>query len=371
MSTTASDPLALLEGYLAQDPHNDGLRAEAFETALRSARTERAEAHLAAGLREGRDPAGWRLRQAHWLMARHDWAEAQAVLQALLAEAGSPLGLQHAVRCDLGLIALRIGQPEQGLEWLRPCLADEKEVPDAAVQVLCLRLKHHAEALDEMVADARRWDAAGALDAQAAGVASLGALDAEDLAACDAWSHQALAAHSRQLEALVSQGSLALARQSANDAKAWLERALQVHPADGRAWSAMAFAEMLAGELHAARAAFERALAAMPDHIGTWHGLGWTALFLHDLAGAQAAFQHALELDRNFGESHGGMAVVLARTGQRAAAEEAVEIALRLDRHGMAAHYARAVLDGQADDSAQLQRLAARLLKARRSSRAQ
>jgi Tfp pilus assembly protein PilF len=109
----------------------------------------------------------------------------------------------------------------------------------------------------------------------------------------------------------------------------------------------------------------------MPDHIGTWHGLGWTALFLHDLAGAQAAFQHALELDRNFGESHGGMAVVLARTGQRAAAEEAVEIALRLDRHGMAAHYARAVLDGQADDSAQLQRLAARLLKARRSSRAQ
>ena len=368
MNTNVADPLALLEGYLTQDPQNDALRAEAFETALRLGRRDRAELHLQAGLRGGGDLSGWRLREAHWLMALGDWPAAEKVLEGLLATAGSPPELELAVRCDLGLVALRTGRAEQGLERLRTFVEEAGGVAPGPAQALWLRLKHHAERVDEAIAEARRWDDAGGLEPEAAGVASLIALDGEDLASCDAWSKKALVVLPRQMEALVSQGSLALARQSADDAKAWLGRALQVNPGDGRAWSAMAFAEMLAGRVEQARAAFGRALSTMPEHIGTWHGLGWAALFQNDLAAARSAFQQALDFDRNFGESHGGMAVVLARLGERAAAEAAIELALRLDRNGLSAHYARAVLDGKADDAQALQRLAMRLLSARRAA---
>jgi Tfp pilus assembly protein PilF len=363
---TNTDALGLLEGYLAQDPRNEGLRAEAFETALRVGRWERAQAHLEAGLADSADALPWRLRQAHLLMARHDWQPAERLLDELLVSADVPAPLDLACRCDLALIALRTGRPGDGLARLAPhATGDEPAQP--VVQALWLRLKHHAELVDEVLTDARRWEQAARLDPEAAGVASLAALDAAELASCDAWSRQALVANPHQLEALVSQGSLALARQAADDAMGWLDRALGVHPHDGRAWSAMGFARMLAGNLPAARDAFEKAVAAMPEHIGTWHGLGWVALFENDLAGARAVFQKALDLDRNFGESHGGMAVVLARSGQREAAEAAIAVALRLDRLGLSAHYARAVLDGQADDAQVLQQLATRLLSARKA----
>jgi tetratricopeptide (TPR) repeat protein len=366
MNNTA-DPLTLLEGYLAQDPGNDGLRGEAFDVALRTGRRDRAKLHLEAGLAQGNDLQAWQLREGHWLMAQRDWPAAEQRLDALLNGPEVPPALECACRCDLALIALRTGHPTRGLERLAPCVQTSQPA-QAAAQALWLRLKHHADQIDDLLADARRWDAADQLTPDAAGVASLAALDAGEFAACDAWSRKALMADPRQLEALVSQASLALARQSAQDAKGWLDRALQVHPDDGRAWSAMGFAEMLAGQLMAARSAFERALASMPQHIGTWHGLGWAALLQNDLSGARSAFQQALDLDRNFGESHGGMAVVLARSGDRPSAEAAIEVALRLDRQGMSAHYARAVLDGQAEDPEALQRLASRLLSARQTS---
>jgi len=364
---TTTDPLALLEDYLEQDPRNDALRAEAFETALRIGRWQRAQVHLEAGLAASATALPWRLRQAHLLMAMHDWPASEQLLEELLASPDISSSLDLACRCDLALIALRTGRPDHGLERLAPC-ANGDEPAHPAVQALWLRLKHHADLVDEMLTDARGWEQAGQLDPEAAGVASLAALDAEDLAACDAWSRKALGSNPRQLEALVSQGSLALARQAANDATGWLDRALAVHPQDGRALTAMGFARMLAGQLNSARTAFEKALAAMPEHIGTWHGLGWTALFDNDLPSARAAFQKALDLDRNFGESHGGMAVVLARSGEREAAEAAIAVALRLDRLGLSAHYAQAVLDGQANDAQALQRLAMRLLSARRTA---
>lgn len=371
-----TDPLAQLEGFLAQDPGNNDLRAEAFDTALRLGRRDRAEAHLAVGLANGVDTLAWQLRQAHWWMAQHDWAAASEVLAALLSIPGAPAGLDAAVRHDLALVSLRTGHADDGLAALAPLMHSDMgsnlgtDAPPApALQALWLRLKHHTDQLDDLLACAKRWASAHGLGAEAAGVASLAALDAGELALSDAWSREALGQLPRQMEALVSQGSLALARQSAADAKGWLTPALQLNPQDGRAWSAWAFAQMLAGELADARTSFDTALRHMPEHIGTWHGLGWVNLFLGDLAGAQSAFSQALALDRNFAESHGGLAVVLARQGQRAQAEAAIEIAMRLDRQCMSAHYAQAVLDGRADDPAELQRLATRLFTARQDKK--
>ncbi|HEV8690642.1 MAG TPA: tetratricopeptide repeat protein [Ideonella sp.] len=365
-AASTPDPLAQLEGFLAQDPTNDGLRAEAFAAALRLGRRERADAHLRAGLASGSDALGWRLRQAHWLMAQHDWPAAQASLSALLQAQDAPSALINAVRQDLALVALRSGRVDEGLACLAPLVDAAGLALDPNAQALYLRLLHHAGRLDELLLAAQRWADTGRLGADATGVASLAALDAGQLGLCQAWAQAALAQLPQQMEALVASASLALGRQAAADAKALLRVALQVNPQDGRAWSAWAFAEMLAGELAAARSSFERALQFMPEHIGTWHGLGWAALFLGDLDAAQSAFQQALALDRNFAESHGGLAVVHARRGDRAAADAATEIALRLDRHCMSAHYARAVLEGRADDAAELQRLASQLLIARR-----
>lgn len=360
----AIDPLAQLEGFLAQDPGNDGLRAECLDTALRLGRGDRAQAHLDAGMASGVNPLGWQLRRAHWLMSQHAWQAAHSVLSALLVAPDAPQALQAAARHDLSLVCLRTGQIDEGLALLGP-LTETMDPPDPSTQALWLRLHHHADRADEAVAAARQWAQAKLLAPEAAGVASLAALDLGEMALCQSWSRLALSQLPRQMEALVSQGSLALAAQSAPAAKQWLGQALAVNPQDGRALSAWAFAEMLGGELQAARSTFAQALKNMPEHIGTWHGQGWAELLQGDLAAARRTFEHALALDRNFAESHGAMAVVLARLGDRSAAESAMAIARRLDPHCISAEYARAILEGRADDPRELQRIAAGLLTAR------
>ena len=209
-AANTTDPLAQLEGFLAQDPGNDGLRVEAFATALRLGRRDRANAHLQAGLASGSDALAWHLRQAHWLMAGHDWPAAEGVLTALLGEHDAPGALAATARQDLALIALRTRRIEEGLKLLAPLLEAASPAPEPGVQALYLRLLHHAERLDDALAAAQGWAQAQRLGADAAGVASLAALDASQLALCQAWSQAALAQQPQQMEALVAAGSLAL-----------------------------------------------------------------------------------------------------------------------------------------------------------------
>lgn len=359
------DLLAQLERYLEQDRDNDGLRAEAFEAALRGGLRERAEAHLRAGLDSGRDAPAWQLRHAHWLMAGHDWHGAKSVLAALHDEPRAPTGSRAAAAHDLALVALREGDPATGRQWLQPLVQAADPAPAAALQALWLRLLHHLGEIDEALNTARRWAKTGLLAPEAAGVASLAALDANEFADGTTWSAQALQALPQQLEALVTQGSLALARQDAPGAMAMLGRALAVQPRDGRALSAMATGHLLAGDLARARQCFDAALPLLPRHIGTRHGLGWTCLIQGDAAAARRAFEQALALDRNFADSHGGLACALARAGERAAAEQEAAISLRLDPRSMSAHYARAILDGHDQDAPAMQALARRLLSER------
>jgi Tfp pilus assembly protein PilF len=366
------NPLAQLEGFLAQDPGNDSLRAEAFATALRTGQRDRAEVHLRDGLASGANPLSWRLHEAHWFMASHEWQRALAALVALQNDADAPAELRAIVSLDQAQVALRTGEHRRGLDLLAPlvpAVGEGQGAPDPAVQALWLRLLHHADRLDEALQYAKQWAAARQWTPESAGVASLAALDAGELALSKAWAEAALSQLPQQIEALVSRASIALAEQAPDKVQSLLSVALQQNPNDGRALSAWAFAEMLAGELTPARGTFERALQNMPEHIGTWHGLGWAALMQRDLDAARSAFERSLELDRNFAESHGGMAVVLARSGRRAEAEAAIDIAMRLDRGCMSAHYAQAVLDGTAEDASALQQLAAKLFAARRAGR--
>lgn len=365
MTTTspASQRLARLEDFLREDPDNQTLLGDAFETALQAGEGSRAEFHLRHGLATTTDPWPWRLREAHWLLAQGRSPEARAVLLAILEDHGAPDAIRPVAAHDIAFIALRDGAAEAGLLELAPWVGSDPQQPvDEALQALWLRLMHHASRIDEALAWSRARSASGQLAPSAAGVAALLAVDGNDLPQALNWSEHALQTAGGPAEALVARASVGLARGESVLARALLDRALQQNPTDGRVMSALGFADLLERRLDAARAQLTRAVQAIPHHVGTWHALGWTCLLQNDLEAAKAAFERAIDLDRNFGESHGGLAVVLAVRGDREAAAEAIRRALGLDRNNLSGRYAQAVLDGEARDVASLQPLAARLL---------
>ena len=358
-----------LEAYLLEDPQNQALLADAFDTALQAGALERAEFHLRHAVALGHGGSAWTLREAHWLLAQHRWEPARAVLLRLQGAASIDPALAIAVAHDLGYLALRTGNVQTGIAALQsPAGAQPADAPLApALQALWLRLLHRAQQLPEAADWAQaRW-AAGQLAAEAAGVASLVALDLSDYAASLRLADYALQHDGICVEALVARGSTALAQRDSRLARQLLQQALASNADDGRTWSALGYCELLEQDLGAARTAFDKAVLSMPGHIGTWHGMGWASLMAQDHAGARLAFDRALALDRNFAESHGGMAVVLALSGEREAASQAIERARRLDQNSLSQRYAQAVLDGEARDIQALRRLAQRLLGGRQA----
>jgi tetratricopeptide (TPR) repeat protein len=367
-----------LEGFLREDPSNGVLLIDAFETALSCGEWERARVHLQHGQTLGAEPLAWRLREGDFWLAQQRYDEALGVLEALAKTPEPPAGFAEVLLHNLAFIEFRRGRFAECIDRLAPTLealagpaADTGAHPLAAtraLQQLWLRAMHHDGQLDRAMAWTRAAEQQRALDAQAAGVASLIAIDASDLAAAQRWSGASLSSDSpsdHPVEALVAQASLALAARDAKLAAQLADVALQRQPGDGRAWSTRGFAALLGGDLAAARGAFDKAVSAMASHIGTWHGLGWTQILQGDLAGARASFETALALDRNFAESHGGLAVVLARQSLRQEAAEHAELALRLDKSNLSGRYAQALLSGEVKDANDLQRFARRLFGGR------
>jgi len=364
-----------LEGFLREDPSNTRLLVDAFDTALAAHAWERAHFLLAQGQAQHPADAGWRLREADFWMAQARLGEARAVLDALASAPNTPAGLQAVVTHNLALIDLQRGQYGDCVARLAPWMeappgpgpgrARAASAPDTerALQMLWLRGLHHLGETRRALAWALDAEQRRALDARAAGIASLIALDASAFDAARRWSSAAQDdADALPAEALVTQSTLALASRDADRALRFADAALQRHPRDGRAWSARAFALLLAGDLAAAREAFAQALAGMPAHIGTWHGQAWAELLAGDLAAAERSFQSALALDRNFAESHGGLAVVLAMRQRTQEAAIEIERARRLDPSNRAGRYADALLRGEIKEPADLQRFAQQML---------
>lgn len=379
MNTTPMNLLDRLEAFLQQDPCNQALLAQAFEEALRQARHERAQHHLAAGLASGQETLAWRLREAHWHLAGRDWAAAREILERLRHDPLAPVELQRAAAQDEAYAALQQGRVEEGIELLEPLMAPLADTSTGAgpatidtapqAQVVWLRLLHRAGQLDRLLAWATDRAAAGRLAADARGVASLGALDAGDLSLAETWSDASLKSHPMQLEALVARATVALGAGEQGQAEALLARATRAGVDDGRVLSTVGLAHLHGGALSEARESLERSVQLMPQHIGTWHVLAWTAFLQQDMARARAVFTLARDMDRNFAESHGGLAVVDAAEGKLDAARDGIQRAFGLDRHCMSARYAQAMLDGEAGDVAALQQLAQRLIAAKARSR--
>ena len=374
--------LQRLEGYVRQDPYNQSLLIDAFETALRCGEWGRAEVHLRHGQALQSEPLAWALREGDFRLAQHQYAQARDVLEKLSNRPGAPAGFADVVLHNLAYINLRSGNYLACVQQLAPRMEsaapanivegqigeqpiEPAGLAESALQQLWLRALHHVGELERACSWAREAEQMQRLDPQAAGVASLIALDAAQMELAQRWAAWALsqsALSGPSMEALVTQGSLALGLRDAPRARQLADAALQLNAGDGRAWSVRAFADLLAGDLAQASAHFARALQTMPQHIGTWHGQGWTQLLQKNLAAAQLSFERALALDRNFAESHGALAVILALQRRTQAASEHIELALRLDSSNLSGRYAQALLKGEVQDTNSLQRLAKRLL---------
>ncbi|HVE54304.1 MAG TPA: tetratricopeptide repeat protein [Ramlibacter sp.] len=355
-----------LEEFLASDPRNGALRADAFHAALQCGAWDRAERHLLEGRAARPDDAAWALREGDLLLAQRRYPEARTVLEALGAMATRPPGLDAVLAYNLAHIDFSEGNYRACLDRLRPIVCPP--AGDPLTQQLWLRALHRAGELEEACRWASDAEATQRMQPAAAGVAALASIDHGQFESAKRWVGLARAGgEAPTMELLVSESSLALAEGQARAAAQFAEQALQVNPQDGRAWSARAFAALLAGELERAGMQFDRAVSLMPQHIGTWHGRAWAAVLRQDLATAQASFETALALNRNFAETHGGLAVVLAMQGEQGPARRHVELAQRLDGSSLSSRYAEAVLSGDAADARTLQRLAQRLLGARKA----
>lgn len=359
-----------LESYLRNDPANESLLAEAFTAALRCGAWDRAEFHLRHARALWPQSPTWALRETEGALARGDLDAARQLLSELQTWPDAPRAFSDAVLHNLAFIDFQENRPADCVERLAPRMeaaaspsqAGDAQTP-AALDVLWLRALHHAGDPGRAVQWAQVREQAGVLAPEAAGIAGLAALDAEQVADAARWAAQALGAEPEKppLEALVTRSSLALAETDAPTARAFAEAALARQPGDGRARSALAFAQLLAGDIPGAIQEFRAALQSMPGHIGTWHGLGWAQIVAQDLAGARASFEHALELDRNFGESHGGLAVVFALLQDEPSARAHIERAARLGGGSLAGRFAEAVLWGEANPE-NFARLAERIL---------
>lgn len=357
-ASPATARLQRLAGYLAQDPANAALLADACETAIACGAHEQAESYIEAAQRISLDRGEWQFRLARLHMAKGELRQAADLLEELRAVVGEHPVFAH----DLAYIQLLQGNAVAARELLQPWV--DADLPPAAadarasLQALWLRACHRSGQLHEAWSWVSQQDAAGRLGAAARGVASLIAFDLEELDAARSLADAALAADGEQLEALVARGSVALAEGDTDRASQLLQRALQRHPRDGRTWSALGFASLLRQDFSSARTQLERAVEVLPGDIETWQALGWSRLVQGDRDAAVAAFYAALAIDSSDADSHGALALLHALLGDALAARQHLDAAGKPGADGAALRYARAVLSGEARDPAMLEGMA-------------
>lgn len=346
-AASASARLQRLAGFLAQDPQNPHLLAEACDTALACGRHDQADAFIAAAERLAPDATDWQWRRAQLCIARRELPQARALLEQLIARSGEHPALVH----DLAYVHLLSGDPAAARVLLQPWAQDgfgRPQSPRELLQSLWLRACHHLGRMEEAWEWTQRTQASRALEPAAAGVASLVALDLDEAETARTLADQALAADANQPEALVTRGCLALAAGSGAEAARFLQRAQERLPGDGRVCCALGFAHLLAGDAAAAREPLEAAVQAMPEHVDAWQALGWARLMARDAGGALAAFRTAVDLDELAADSHACLALVALVAGDREGAQRGLACAERCDPDDAVAALVRGLLAGAA-----------------------
>jgi tetratricopeptide (TPR) repeat protein len=335
-SSASTEPrarLVRLQGFLAQDPDNLNLLAEAADEALGLGESETAQSAIQHALDLQPDDPFFRLRLSSVAIAERAFDDALAITSGLIADGKT----DPAIRYNHAFALASAGRFAEAREMLDILRAEQVQYP--GVVPLLIRSCHYLGDLDGAIAIALEHMESAPQDQQVAGMLSLLYFDKNDFAQAGEWSKRALADNEPSLDALLAAGGVALAGEDVDSARELTQRAISVQPRNGRAWANLGLAELLAVNLAGAREALARAVQYMPDHIGTWIALGWTQLLQNDIDGAEASFQSALAIDENFGEIHGGLAAVAAMRGTWEQAENSAKTARRLDPNSMAHHY--------------------------------
>lgn len=335
--TESPDRLARLQSYLAGDPDNPALLADAVQAAIDGGELDKAEAWNA---RLGEiAPLGFESRYLGSVIAmrRSDFAAAARLLEGLLPDH------PHAnVRFNLA--------------WSRAMLGDKtgaRELLDAgttavigAAAMLKTQLMHEAGEFDEAMAFGR-----GALRDHPedrgllAALATL-ALDVEDAA----FAAECAGKAGDHPEAHAVTAVLELQAGDPDQARLSFDRSIAQRRHNPRAWVGRGLTALARQDAASAASDIDTGAQQFGDHIGSWIAAGWAHFLAGDQAAARQRFDRAMGLDPNFAESHGSLAVLAAVAGDREAARRGMATALRLDRQCFSAALAQVLLSN--DDPA-------------------
>jgi len=341
--TQASERLKRLLSYLQADPENSALIFDAIDQCIREDQITTAASLIEQARQAGMATAGLTHREAMLAMKRGAWAEAIAILEALLGQTPD----DPTLRFNLAYAHY------QSAEYRRACelLAEIADLASAnpGIATLYTMCMYQLGDVNAAVTFAESALAAQPQHLELPGVLALLYFDTNRLAQCRQYVDIALGRTPDHAMALIAASGLAVLDAQPDRAEELARHVLDRHDHDGRAWSALGVALMAKQDISGAGRALQQAVKFMPSHIGTWHLLAWTQLFQHNTRAAEASFKRALELDRTFGESHGGLAVVAQLRGDGARATELMEKARRLSPGGLSIQYVKMLQIEQCD----------------------
>lgn len=334
----SEERLERLLGYLAVDPDNQSLMADAASAAIEARQPEQAVALL------DRIGAGRELNDAelHLLglaaLQSADHQRASAIFRSLL-DGGSDA---PPIRFNLAWALSQNGAGEEALAILDE--ASVEQLPQAAM--LAIQLHHANGSLKEAEAVARVAAERHANHPGLMAAVSVLAIDIEDVDL----ARTAARAAGGHPDALTTLGTLALEEDPA-EARRLFDRALEQSPRVPRARVGRGLALLAIGEHARAAQEIDRGADMFGNHLGSIIAAGWAHFTAHDLASARDRFQRAHDLDPTFAEAHGALAVIDLLEGREVDARQRTDVALRLDRACFSAALAQVLMRAATGDT--------------------
>lgn len=345
---TNDERLKRLLSYLAADPNNEKLRADAAERAIDSGHPRLVRELLGTDL----DALGNHELGLLGLAEIQDrsFAEAARTFEALVGRGVA----DPAVRFNLAWSLAMNNAPEEALEQLSPEVT--AALPQAAM--LEVRLLHEKGEFELAGEIAREHLKVFPDDPGLAATVSVLALDIEDLELARACAEMG----GGHPDALSTLGTLALGEKKLGEAERLFDKALGLSENAPRAWIGRGLARLVEQKPDAA-SDIDRGAELFGDHIGSWIAAGWAYLIAGDVEKARERFERALAIDDNFGESHGSLAVIEVLQGNEQPAKKRIAVALRLDPQSFSARFAKILLTERRGDAQGALILLARILE--------
>jgi tetratricopeptide (TPR) repeat protein len=339
-ASATSSRLARLQGYLAEDPGNLSLIADAAAAALDEQNPITAAELL--DQYEALAPLPPPLLNLRGLaaMSLNDFSRGLAIFEPLRLENPQDSALKF------------------NLAWCRAMLEDfagaaellDDAVIDSNPRAASLRIEalHHLGRYDEALDQGAALAALRPADKALMGALATLALDADRIDLAARYGAQA----GDNPDGLAARGMVAMDGSQIDDALVLFKDALQARPDNPRALLGLGLGTLAQGDPLGAAGHLSQAAGIFGDHLGTWVAAGWAYYVAGDYRMSRTTFEHALALDDTFAETHGGLAVLDVVEGNLESARRRTEVALRLDRRCFSATLARSLLLAAEGDQA-------------------